>query len=91
METISGAVLIVGYFVISIFQYPLGQPVYKFYAYPNMQVCEQYAQQHISQNKISSEFTLVINAQCMTQEDYNRAVQERNRQLQNGGAAPSGK
>jgi hypothetical protein len=82
METVSGAVLIVAYFVVSIFQYPIGQPVYKFLPFPTMQHCENYANMLKSNNQISTEYTLAINTQCMTQEEYDRALAERQRQLQ---------
>jgi hypothetical protein len=91
METVSGAVLIVAYFVVSIFQYPIGQPVYKFLPFPTMQHCENYANMLKSNNQISTEYTLAINTQCMTQEEYDRALAERQRQLQQDNTTPGGK
>lgn len=80
--TTYNAMLIVGHFIVSVFQYPLGQPVFQFHPYPNMEICEQYKRVNEGTFPINGEYQMVKQAQCMTKEDYDRAVAERQRQLQ---------
>lgn len=63
-----GAVLILGHFVISIFNVPLGQPFYQFIPYPNMEICQQYTQYHNTGPQgfqMSMEYKMLKSAQCM--------------------------
>ena len=63
-----GAVLILGHFVVSIFNVPLGQPFYQFIPYPNMEVCQQYTQYHNTGPQgfqMSMEYKMLKSAQCM--------------------------
>ena len=80
--TTTGAMLIIGHFVVSVFQFQLGQPVYQFVPYPNMEVCQQYAQATQGTFQISTEYSLIKRTQCVTQQDYDRAVAERKRQIE---------
>lgn len=79
-----GAVLIIGHFIVSVFQFQLGNPVYQFIPYPNMEVCQQYAEYHKLQQPLDTEFTLYKNAECMTRADFEAAMAARQ------GAQPSG-
>lgn len=71
-----GAVLIVGHFVISAFNVPLGNPFYQFIPYPSMEVCEQYAQYEAVPDgyPVSIEYKLYKTAECMTKEDFQAAI-----------------
>ena len=82
MEPTFGAILIIGHFVVSVFQFSLGNPVYQFVGYPSMEICQQYAAQLQGQFPINTEYSLVKRTQCMTKEDYDAAIAERDRQLQ---------
>lgn len=42
-----GAVLIIGHFIVSIFQVPLGQPLWQFVPYPSMEICQSQIQYHV--------------------------------------------
>ena len=76
------AVLILGHFVVSIFNVPLGQPLYQFIPFPNMEVCQQYTQYHaIPQGyQLSMEYKIYKNAECMTREDFEAAMAARQAQ-----------
>jgi len=67
------AVMIIGHFVVSVFNIPLGQPLYQFVPYPNMDVCQEHVQYQMTQetgHKMSLEYTMYKNAQCVTREEF---------------------
>jgi len=77
-----GAVLILGHFVVSIFNVPLGQPFYQFIPYPNMEVCQQYTQYHSTGQQgfqMSMEYKMLKSAQCMDRAQFELEM-ERQRQ-----------
>ena len=67
------AVMIIGHFVVSVFNVPLGQPLYQFVPYPNMDVCQEHVQYQITPqtgHKMSLEYTMYKDAQCITREEF---------------------
>lgn len=67
------AVMIIGHFVVSIFNIQLGQPLYQFVPYPNMDVCQQQVAFHVTPDtghKMSLEYKMFTNAQCVTREEF---------------------
>lgn len=79
------AVMIIGHFVSSIFNVPLGQPLYQFVPYPSMEVCQEYVQyQQTTENGhiMSLEYKMYKNAQCITKEEF-EAQMARRRGMQN--------
>ena len=77
MEPATGAMLVVGHFIVSIFQYQLGNPVFQKMAYPTMEICEQYAAQERGEFQLDNEFKLIKQASCITIEDWNREMLKR--------------
>jgi len=75
-----GAILIVGHFIVSVFQFQLGNPVFQFVPYPNMEICHQYVEKVQGQFPISTEYTLIKQAQCMTETDFAAAMAARQQQ-----------
>lgn len=79
-----GAILILGHFVMSIFQVPLGNPMWQFIPYPNMQTCESHIQYHSTPQggyQMSTEHRMFKQVQCMTREDF-EAEMQRQRSMQ---------
>ena len=70
------AVLIVGIWVVSVFQYPLGNPVYRFIPMEDMATCEANIQYYQPQVQISSEFAVFTQTQCMTMEEFEAATRQ---------------
>ena len=77
------AVLMVGHFVISIFNVPLGQPVIVTLPMATMEMCENYAELIQQTTKLDIEYSLVTKTQCYTYENF---MIQRQKQLdrQNG-------
>lgn len=72
-----GAVLIIGQFIVSVFNVPLGNPLYQFIPYPTMEVCQQYAAYHALPPQgypVSIEYKLYNQVECMTKEDFQAAL-----------------
>lgn len=72
------AVMIIGHFVVSIFNVPLGQPLYQFVPFPNMSICQEHVQyQQTSDNghTMSLEYKLYKNAQCITREEFEKQME----------------
>ena len=78
------AVLILGHFIVSIFQVPLGNPLYQFIPFPNMELCQQYTQYHaIPQGyQVSMEYKLYKSAQCMTRAEFEAEMAKQQAQQQ---------
>jgi hypothetical protein len=75
------AVMIIGHFVMSIFNIPLGQPLYQFVPYPNMEVCQehmQYQKTPVGGHTMSLEYKMSKNAQCVTREEFEAEMAKRN-------------
>lgn len=68
-------ILVVTYFVMSIFGYQLGQPVQQYIPYPNLQLCQQYGNAMQNRYQLDSEFTMGILAQCVSKEEYDAWLQ----------------
>ena len=69
------AVMIIGHFVVSIFNVPLGQPLYQFVPFPNMQICQEHVQYQMTQeggHTMSLEYKMYKNAQCVTKEEFEK-------------------
>lgn len=67
------AVMIIGHFVVSIFNIPLGQPLYQFVPFPNMEICQEHVQYQKTQDSghtMSLEYKMYKNAQCITKEQF---------------------
>jgi hypothetical protein len=80
-----GAVLIIGHFVISIFQVPLGQPFWQFVPYPNMEICQQQAQYQATPQQgfmMSTEHRFIKTTQCVTREEFEAEMQKQQQQRQ---------
>ena len=87
MITPIAAVLMVGHFVISIFNVPLGQPVIVTLPMATMEMCEKYAELITATTKLDIEYTLVTKTQCYTYDDFMaRRQQQLDRQ---NGVVPS--
>lgn len=83
------AVMVVGHFVVSVFNVPLGNPMWQFVPFPNMELCQQYVQyQQTPPNgyQLSIEHKMYKTAQCVTREEFEAQMQMQ--QQQQGGAAP---
>lgn len=88
MEPTTGAILIVGHFIVSVFQFSLGNPVFQFTGYPTMEVCKMYAEQIKGEFPINEEYKMIKQTTCMTKADYDKAIEERNKQLQQQNLLP---
>ena len=82
MEPTTGAILVVGHFIVSVFQYQLGNPVFQKTSYPTMEICQQYAAELRGEFKLDNEFTMYKQANCITVEDWNKEMRRR-QELQN--------
>jgi len=72
------AVMIIGHFVVSIFNVPLGQPLYQFVPFPNMQICQEHVQYQMTPEQghtMSLEYKMYKNAQCITKEEFEKQMQ----------------
>lgn len=77
------AVLILGHFVVSVFNVPLGNPMYQFIPYPNMEICQQYVQYNVTPPngyQLSIEHKMYKSATCVTREEFEKQM-EKQRQL----------
>jgi hypothetical protein len=86
------AVMIIGHFVVSIFQIPLGQPLYQFAPYPTMERCEEYAQYVITPqagHAMGLEYKLYKTAECITKEEFERQMELFNQQQSGNPNAPA--
>ena len=82
------AVMIVGHFVVSIFQIPLGQPLYQFMPFPSMDRCQEYVQYVVTPPAgftMDLEYKMYKTAQCVTKEEFQRQMELYNKR----NAAPS--
>mgnify|MGYP000101630387 FL=1 len=69
------AVLIVVYFVVSVFNVQLGMPVVQKLPYASYDDCMAHAAMiENQQTPIDLEWTVFSRAQCMTREEYDAAV-----------------
>jgi len=67
------AVMVIGHFVASIFQIPLGQPLYQFVPFPSMEKCEEYVEYMVTPqggHTMSIEYKMYKTAQCVTREEF---------------------
>jgi hypothetical protein len=67
------AVMIIGHFVVSVFNVPLGQPLYQFVPFPNMEICQEHVQYQVTPqtgHQMSLEYKMYKNAQCVTREEF---------------------
>lgn len=67
------AVMIIGHFVVSVFNVPLGQPLYQFVPFPNMEICQEHTQYQATPptgHQMSLEYKMYKNAQCVTREEF---------------------
>lgn len=86
-----GAILILGHFVMSIFQVPLGNPMWQFVPYPNMEVCQSHIQYHQTPQggyQISTEHRMFKQVQCMTRAEF-EAEMARQRSMEQGTPPPN--
>lgn len=69
------AVLIVVYFVVSVFNIQLGAPVVQQLPYGSLEDCQQHAQMIEGQETaIDLEWKVYSRAQCMTRDEYEAAL-----------------
>jgi len=89
MEMTVGAVLMVGHFVVSIFNVQLGNPVIYSLPFTTMAICQQY-QSYMPQEpiKIDLEWSHTTRSQCFTAEEFNKMMQRQAGQ-QPGGKPPT--
>ena len=82
-----GAVLMIGHFVISIFNVPLGQPVITTLPMETMEMCEKYAGLIEATTKLDIEYSLVTRVRCYT---YDEFMEQRQAQMdRQNGVVPS--
>lgn len=82
------AVMIIGHFVVSIFQIPLGQPLYQFMPFPSMDRCQEYIQYVETPPAgftMDLEYKMFKTSQCVTKEEFQRQMELYNKR----NAAPS--
>lgn len=72
----TSAILVIGHFVVSIFGFQLGQPVFQYVPFPNMGICAQYAEGMQGDFNIDSEYKLLVRTQCVTQEEYDAWIEQ---------------
>jgi len=81
METV-GAVLMIGHFVVSIFQVQLGNPIIYSLPFTTMEQCEVYKNYMPQQPiKMDLEWNHITKTQCFTQEQF-KAMMDKQRQQQ---------
>lgn len=86
-----GAVLIIGHFIVSVFNVPLGNPLYQFIPYPSIEICEQYKGYHTlpaGGYSMSIEYKMHIQLECMTKDDFLAALEAQQQQQQQPPAEP---
>ena len=86
IPTTVAAVLMVGHFVISIFNVPLGQPVIVTLPMQTMEMCEQYAGLIEATTKLDIEYSLVTRTRCYTYEEF--MIQRQAQMDRQNGVAP---
>lgn len=77
------AVMIIGHFVVSVFNVPLGQPLYQFVPFPNMEICQEHTQYQATPpagHQMSLEYKMYKNAQCVTREEFEAQMALRQQQ-----------
>jgi hypothetical protein len=76
MEATVGAVLMIGHFVISIFNVQLGNPVIYSLPFTTMEQCQQY-QTYMPQQpvKIDLEWNHTTKSQCFTKAEFQKMMQ----------------
>ena len=81
MEIISvGAVLMIGHFVVSIFQVQLGNPIIYSLPFVTMEQCEKYKSYMPSEPvKMDLEWNHITRTQCFTQDQF-KAMMDKQRQ-----------
>lgn len=82
------AVMVIGHFVVSVFNVPLGNPMWQFVPFPNMELCQQYTQYQVTQPQgyqLSIEYKMYKTAQCVTREEFESQMQR----MQGGPQAPA--
>ena len=73
-----GAVLVIGHFVISIFNVPLGNPVIYSLPFSDMKTCEQYAEYLPPEPiKLNIEWNHSTKSQCMTTGQFKKIMEAR--------------
>jgi hypothetical protein len=76
MQTV-GAVLMIGHFVVSIFQVQLGNPVIYSLPFATMEQCETYKNYMPQQPiQLDIEWQHHTKTQCFTQEEFKRMMQK---------------
>jgi hypothetical protein len=82
------AVMIIGHFVVSLFQVPLGQPLYQFVPYPSMERCQeysQYLQTPSGGHTMSLEYKMYKTIECISKEEFEREMKKMQQQNNNSG------
>ena len=72
------AVMVIGHFIVSVFQVPLGQPLYQFVPFPSMEKCEEYVQYMVTPptgHTMSLEYKMWKSAQCVTKEEFKKQME----------------
>jgi|TARA_B110000037_G_scaffold158869_1_gene179254 hypothetical protein len=89
MEATVGAVLMIGHFVVSIFNVQLGNPVIYSLPFTTMEQCQQY-QKYMPQEpiKIDLEWSHATRSQCFTKAEFQKMMQRQAGQ-QPGGKPPT--
>ncbi len=85
------AVMVIGHFVVSIFQVPLGQPLYQFVPYPSMDRCQEYTQYVLTPragHTMNLEYKMYKTAECVTKEEFQRQMELYNKQQDGNSEAP---
>jgi hypothetical protein len=85
------AVMIIGHFVVSIFQIPLGQPLYQFMPFPSMDRCQEYIQYVVTPPAgftMDLEYKMYKTAECITKEEFQRQMELFNQQQSGNSSAP---
>ena len=76
------AVMVIGHFVVSVFNVPLGTPMYQFVPFPNMEICQEHVQYQVTQPQgyqLSIEYKMYKTAQCVTREEFQERMEEAQR------------
>jgi hypothetical protein len=75
------AVLVVVYFIVSVFNVQLGAPIIQHIPYTSLEDCKAHAQMLENQKtQIDIEWTVYSRSQCMTRQEYDAAVAEQSKQ-----------
>jgi hypothetical protein len=73
-----GAVLMIGHFIVSIFNVQLGQPVIYSMPFDSMKSCEYYANMMPKEAKIDIEWKHITRSQCFTTAQFKKMMEQRN-------------